>query len=283
MSSVEREREIEKHKLKVAEEKEAIEAAQARGEMYFPSKVHMRIEEHLNVIETQQSIENKRKRIHRDVSEVSSISDQAKVYFWDYNTVELVLLGCAIFVCISGVMFQSSRSDSRTDLTSHLEALAVIAMMVIIGSLAYYTIVFMSEVFTTFGWDKSAWVLWLMNVRDERKLEKKEDDDDFEMAAVSVQQVKLERDKKKELQEEQAMQQLRELQEENEKLLRQLADLKKQNKAMELQDFGKRGGSTKKQRAPRANKRNKKKMTDSSMGDIEMEEKKQDASAEEKA
>merc|ERR1712065_114150 len=34
MSSVEREAEIEKHKLKVAEEKEAIEAAQARGEMY---------------------------------------------------------------------------------------------------------------------------------------------------------------------------------------------------------------------------------------------------------
>merc|ERR1712065_105143 len=150
-------------------------------------------------------------------------------------------------------------------------------------SLFYYAVVFMSEVFTTFGWDKAAWVMWLMNVQDDRKLEKKEDDDDFEMAAVSVQQVKLERDKKKELQEEQAMEQLRELQEENEKLLRQLADLKKQNKAMELQDFGKRGGSTKKKQAPRANKRNKKKMTDSSMGDIEMEEKKQDASAEEKA
>merc|ERR1712065_78342 len=149
-------------------------------------------------------------------------------------------------------------------------------------SLFYYAVVFMSEVFTTFGWDKAAWVLWLMNVRDERKLEKKEDDDDFEMAAVSVQQVKLERDKKKELQEEQAMEQLRELQEENEKLLRQLADLKKQNKAMELQDFGQRGGgATKKQqqRAPRASKK-KKKMT---MGDIEMEEKKRDGDAEEKA
>jgi hypothetical protein len=30
-------------------------------------------------------------------------------YFWDFNTVEQVLLSCAILVCLSGVMFESDR------------------------------------------------------------------------------------------------------------------------------------------------------------------------------
>jgi len=240
MSSVEREKEIDRHKMKATEEKEMMELAQSRGEVYFPSKVHMRIEEHLQVIEKQRGVESKRKKVKKDISEVTSLADEAKIYFWDYNTVELVLLGCAIFVCISGVMFQSSEADSRTDLTSHLAALAVICMIVIVWSLVYIFVVFTSEVFTTFGWDKAGWVQFFMHIHEDKKLEKKEDDDDFEMAAVSVQQVKLEKDKKKELAEEQAMKHLREMQEENEQLLRQLADLKKQNKAMELQEFGKR-------------------------------------------
>ena len=40
-----------------------------------------------------------------------------KVYFFDYNTVETVLLGCAVIVCLSGVMFENERfvSGERTD------------------------------------------------------------------------------------------------------------------------------------------------------------------------
>ena len=32
-----------------------------------------------------------------------------QVYFFDYNTVETVLLGCAVLVCLSGVMFENER------------------------------------------------------------------------------------------------------------------------------------------------------------------------------
>jgi len=36
-------------------------------------------------------------------------------YFWDYNTVEQVLLSCGIFVCLAGVMFESDRFASDED------------------------------------------------------------------------------------------------------------------------------------------------------------------------
>jgi hypothetical protein len=36
-------------------------------------------------------------------------------YFWDYNTVEQVLLSCGIFVCLAGVMFESDRFSAEED------------------------------------------------------------------------------------------------------------------------------------------------------------------------
>ena len=36
-------------------------------------------------------------------------------YFWDYNTVEMVLLASSIFVCLAGIMFESDRLE-REDL-----------------------------------------------------------------------------------------------------------------------------------------------------------------------
>jgi len=81
---------------------------------------------------------------------ISRRIEDIKVYFWDYNTVELFLLGCAIFICVAGVMFQSGKNcqnnsidwyfvflkfskidtfESRTDLSTHLEVLAVITLM----------------------------------------------------------------------------------------------------------------------------------------------------------
>jgi hypothetical protein len=40
----------------------------------------------------------------------------AQEYYFDYNTVEAVLLGCAIFTCLCGIMFESgSLTTSRVD------------------------------------------------------------------------------------------------------------------------------------------------------------------------
>ena len=45
----------------------------------------------------------------------TKIEDNAD-YFWDYNTIEATLLACAVFVCLSGVMFESSQFVDRPDL-----------------------------------------------------------------------------------------------------------------------------------------------------------------------
>ena len=44
-----------------------------------------------------------------------------KTYFFDYNTVETVLLGCAVLICLSGVMFENDRYTERTDVAYEKE------------------------------------------------------------------------------------------------------------------------------------------------------------------
>merc|ERR1711865_890539 len=70
-----------------------------------------------------------------------------KVYFFDYNTVETVLLGCAVLVCLSGVMFENERFQNRTDVLWEKEVMTWCVFGVIFGSIIYYGVVFISEVF----------------------------------------------------------------------------------------------------------------------------------------
>jgi hypothetical protein len=39
--------------------------------------------------------------------------DDTREYFFDYNTVEQVLLSCAVLVCLAGVMFESDRFQAE--------------------------------------------------------------------------------------------------------------------------------------------------------------------------
>ena len=47
--------------------------------------------------------------------------ESEKSYFFDYNTVETVLLGCAVLICLSGVMFENDRYTERTDVAYEKE------------------------------------------------------------------------------------------------------------------------------------------------------------------
>jgi hypothetical protein len=38
-------------------------------------------------------------------------------YFFDLNALEATLLGCLIVICLCGIMFESGRIQSRTDLS----------------------------------------------------------------------------------------------------------------------------------------------------------------------
>ena len=67
-------------------------------------------------------------------------------YFWDYNTVEMILLACSILVCLAGVMFESDRFVGRDDLDYQRLMISVGVMLVIMFSCLYYGIVLLSEV-----------------------------------------------------------------------------------------------------------------------------------------
>jgi hypothetical protein len=76
---------------------------------------------------------------------------EKRQFFFDYNTVEQVLLSCAILVCLAGVMFESDRFQS-TDSSGRLrygwmrDLVTYAIITVVIGSLVYLVLVIMSEV-----------------------------------------------------------------------------------------------------------------------------------------
>ena len=73
--------------------------------------------------------------------------EQVRDYFWDYNTVEMVLLACSILVCLAGVMFESDRfNQGRKDLDFQRLMITFGVMFVIGFSMFYYSIVFLAEV-----------------------------------------------------------------------------------------------------------------------------------------
>jgi hypothetical protein len=69
-------------------------------------------------------------------------------YYFDYNTVEQVLLMCAILLCLCAIMFKSGRFDNVSTVQDILfrEGLLVFAGGTIVLSLVYYLTVLLSEV-----------------------------------------------------------------------------------------------------------------------------------------
>ena len=80
---------------------------------------------------------------------------QKREYFWDYNTVEQVLLSCGIFVCLSGVMFESDRftadegkvgnEPGKATFEWQREVIVYAVMAVVIFSFVFYFSIFFSE------------------------------------------------------------------------------------------------------------------------------------------
>ena len=70
-----------------------------------------------------------------------------ETHFWDYNTVEMVLLACSILVCLAGVMFESDRFNAgRKDLDFQRLMITFGVMGVVGFSMFYYGLVFLAEV-----------------------------------------------------------------------------------------------------------------------------------------
>ena len=87
----------------------------------------------------------------------SSNGDRAAVvadYFWNYNTVEMVLLFCAVLVVLAGVMFESGQLDSEY-YQGQRDTITYITLTVIFFSLLYFGVVFCSEVWATISANRS--------------------------------------------------------------------------------------------------------------------------------
>eukprot|EP01138_Halocafeteria_seosinensis_P004698 gb/GECG01004804.1/.p1 GENE.gb/GECG01004804.1/~~gb/GECG01004804.1/.p1 ORF type:complete len:2888 (+),score=298.40 gb/GECG01004804.1/:1-8664(+) len=73
-------------------------------------------------------------------------------YLTDFNTVEAILLSCAILVNLFGIMFLSSRFDeeSMKHYRQDFETLGILAMLVVCFSVVYFIFVFIFEMLSTF-------------------------------------------------------------------------------------------------------------------------------------
>lgn len=152
-----------------------------------------------------------------------------RMYFFDYNTVERVLLASAILIALAGIMFESGRFDGRKDLEWQKDFIAVVVILVVVFSLVYYMIVFIAEV--------SAFTpLWLIKLfSDKSKLNHfMEENDDMENGEIQMvvnpsiltnsAASKAEQEKT-----QLALDQLKEVEDDNERLQHQLRNAKKNN------------------------------------------------------
>ena len=103
-------------------------------------------------------MKEKRNKVHKkgiklgDKKQQQSLKQKERkqhVYFWDYNTVEQVLLACAILVALAGVMFESDRfiNDKTNAFAWQREMITYIIIIIVISSLVYYFVVFFSELY----------------------------------------------------------------------------------------------------------------------------------------
>ena len=89
---------------------------------------------------------NQAKRNSTKKLEAKKKKNDARVYFFDYNTVERVLLASSILIALAGIMFESGRFDERKDLEWQKVMITVLVIIVVVFSICYYLVVFAAEV-----------------------------------------------------------------------------------------------------------------------------------------
>jgi hypothetical protein len=80
----------------------------------------------------------------------ASMRETAIVSFFDFNTVETVLLGCGVFTSLAGVMFQSGAFELgyRPEVAAQRDVITYVLTTVLIASLVYVFAVFLNEAYT---------------------------------------------------------------------------------------------------------------------------------------
>merc|ERR1711871_709492 len=92
------------------------------------------------------------KSFDKDNSIAKKGADVATAFLWNYNSAEGILLSCAVFINLSGIMFQAF-ADCRRDIPGYYDGqkrlLTYVVIAVVTLSILYFLIVFISEVVST--------------------------------------------------------------------------------------------------------------------------------------
>ena len=97
------------------------------------------------------------------------VGQAAAYFFWNYNTVESVLLFCCVLVCLLGIMFESEYLNN-----TQFEVLGTFTVFVIGSSLFYYMVVVWTEIIGTLF--PGAGCGWFVNGTVSEKEEKAEEE-----------------------------------------------------------------------------------------------------------
>merc|ERR1712166_510256 len=76
----------------------------------------------------------------------NTVERKQKQYYWDFNTVEQVLISCAILVCLAGIMFESDRFQGSNQFGWQGDLLTYLTILLIFFSIFYYICVVSSEI-----------------------------------------------------------------------------------------------------------------------------------------
>jgi len=191
MSNVEKESVKENHRLKAHEAELLLHESSMEG---ISRDLFMHLQMNRAIVQLQENLERKKnKKRNVVVRSLSAATKQKKVntskdFYFDYNTVEQVLISCSIFLCLIAIMFESGqfyRLNPTTGLeelnpdptsTQFYTAVLVFGSIVLIGSLVYYAIVFMAEVVG----HVPIFVRSLCASKKSRQMKRRENEDDDE-------------------------------------------------------------------------------------------------------
>jgi hypothetical protein len=190
MSSVEKESVKENHRLKAHEAELKLNEASSEK---ISADLFMHFQMNRAIVSLLENLERKKNKKRNVVVRSLSIAANrqrsksiAKDFYFDYNTVEQVLISCSIFLCLIAIMFESGqfyRLNPTTGLeelnpdptsTQFYTAVLVFGAIVLIGSLVYYAVVFMAEVVGHVPY----FVRSLCASKKTRAMKKREDEDD---------------------------------------------------------------------------------------------------------
>jgi hypothetical protein len=118
-------------------------------------KVAQKHELHLRIAQAyERAMRNAKEAKARRIVNIDQLlqqgEDMKRMFLFDYNTLESVLLFCGCLVCLCGVMFQAGKLNDLA-YEANRNILAVLMIMLVSASLLYFFLVFTTEVMSTFG------------------------------------------------------------------------------------------------------------------------------------